>query len=66
MADQSLQPSPCSPNFQHRYNQDGTCDSICLRCYRTVASSREEQWLAYQESVHTCALMDLHEWNVGS
>ena len=49
-------------NFQHRSNKDGTCDSICLRCYRTVASTRQEPWLAHEESTHACTLLDLHAW----
>jgi hypothetical protein len=62
MADKSFEPSPYSLKFQHRNNKDGTCDSICLRCYRTVASTRQEQWLAHEESIHTCTLLDLHAW----
>jgi hypothetical protein len=26
------------PAFSYRENKDGTCDSICLECYRTVCS----------------------------
>jgi hypothetical protein len=62
MADKNLRVSPHSLNFQHRNNKDGTCDSICLRCYRTVASTRQEEWLAHEESIHTCTLLDLHAW----
>ena len=62
MAATILKFSPHSLNFQHRTNKDGTCDSICLRCYRTVASTRQEPWLAHEESIHACTLMDLHAW----
>jgi hypothetical protein len=62
MAAKVLQFSPYSFNFQHRSNSDGTCDSICLRCYRTVASTRREPWLAHDESLHTCTILDLHAW----
>jgi hypothetical protein len=62
MAHPSLQLSPHSLNFQHRSYKDGTCDSVCLCCYRTVASTRQEPWLAHEESVHTCTLLDLHAW----
>jgi hypothetical protein len=55
----NLQPHP---SFQHRQNDDGSCDSICLRCYRTIASTRYEDWLAHEESNHTCTLLDLHAW----
>jgi hypothetical protein len=50
------------PYFQHRHNRDGSCDSICLRCYRTVASTLYEDWLAHAESNHTCTPLDLHVW----
>jgi hypothetical protein len=62
MAATNFQLSPYTLNFQHRSNNDGTCDSICLRCYRTVASTRQEPWLAHEESIHTCTLLDLHAW----
>ncbi len=50
------------PSFQHRHNRDGSCDSICLRCYRTIASTRYEDWLAHEESNHVCTLLDMHVW----
>jgi hypothetical protein len=62
MAATNLQLSPHIPHFQHRSYEDGTCDSICLWCYRTVASTRQEPWLAHEESTHTCTLLDLHAW----
>jgi hypothetical protein len=30
------------PPFQHRDNEDGSFDSICTRCFLTVASADEE------------------------
>jgi hypothetical protein len=51
-----------NPNFQHRHNSNGTCDSICLRCYRTIATTRYEDWLAHEESNHACSLLDKHIW----
>jgi hypothetical protein len=62
MAATTLQFSPRPLHFQHRSNNDGTCDSICLLCYRTVASTRQEPWLAHEESTHACSIMDLHAW----
>jgi hypothetical protein len=50
------------PSFQHRSNVDGTFDSICLRCYRTIDSSPEEHWLAKPESTHICSQQDLQVW----
>jgi hypothetical protein len=32
--------------FPHRLNRDGTFDSICRRCFATVASARDEIELA--------------------
>jgi hypothetical protein len=48
--------------FRRRHNEDGTWDSICLRCYRTVASARDATWLQLLQSTHTCDPMDLHAW----
>jgi hypothetical protein len=50
------------PPFQHRNNPDGTCDSICLRCFRTITSTPFLPMLLYAESTHTCSAMDLHFW----
>jgi hypothetical protein len=33
-------------NYAHRLNEDGTFYSICLRCFRTVASEYSEARLA--------------------
>ena len=30
--------SSVEPEFTHRHHDDGTIDSICLRCYLTVCS----------------------------
>jgi hypothetical protein len=62
MAATILKFSPRPLHFQHRSNDDGTWDSICLGCYRTVASTRQEPWLAYEESIHACTLTDMHAW----
>jgi hypothetical protein len=48
--------------FRRRHNEDGTWDSICLRCYRTAASARDASWLPLLQSTHTCDPMDLHAW----
>jgi hypothetical protein len=48
--------------FRRRHNQDGTWDSICLRCYRTAASARDVSWLPLLQSTHTCNPIDLHAW----
>ena len=48
--------------FRRRHNDDGTWESICLRCYRTAASARDASWLPLLQSTHTCDPMDLHAW----
>ncbi len=40
--------------FPHRLNKDKTVDSICPRCYRTIASTRDSRDLNNQEQAHTC------------
>ena len=40
--------------FSHRYNPDGTWQSICPECYKTVAESREEADLKQYEDTHVC------------
>ena len=52
--------------FAHRSNDDGSWDSICLRCCRTVATAARTIWLVVTENNHTCALIDLHLWGGGS
>ena len=46
LADQLSRP------FHHRENEDGTVNSICPVCYRTVASRRRELQLAEIEQSH--------------
>ena len=40
--------------FSHRYISDGTWQSICPECYKTVAESREEADLKHAEDTHVC------------
>jgi hypothetical protein len=40
--------------YRHRQLSDGTWDSICLRCYATVANTNEEERLARYEQMHLC------------
>jgi hypothetical protein len=42
--------------FPHRSNLDGTFDSICARCYMTVASAGFEGRLRAPEAGHVCNL----------
>jgi hypothetical protein len=40
--------------FSHRYQADGTWQSICPECYKTVSESREERDLERAEGIHVC------------
>jgi hypothetical protein len=42
------------PPFPHRQNRDGSWDSICMKCYLTVANKPTEAELAVIESCHAC------------
>ena len=42
------------PKFPHRMNRDGTIDSICPRCYATIATSTREADLERIEAAHVC------------
>jgi hypothetical protein len=46
--------------FVHRRNDDGTCDSICIICYRTVATAVDESALTVAEDRHVCRTEDLN------
>lgn len=45
--------------FPHRKNADGTYDSICRRCFATVATERDLDDLLAQEAGHVCKEEDL-------
>ena len=45
---------PSMTTFHHRANDDGTFHSVCMSCYRTVASWLEESQLAEFERDHIC------------
>ncbi len=38
--------------FPHRYNADGSFDSICSECFRTVATASTEDLLEAEEKAH--------------
>ena len=40
--------------FSHRVNDDGTIDSICPQCFKTVATATQESDLDPAESRHCC------------
>ena len=55
-----------SPHFPHRRNLNGSYDSICTVCHGTVATSRNENELAWQEENHDCSpsrLLELSQFH---
>jgi len=45
----------CSPDYRRSYNEEeGTVDSVCIYCRRTIASGREERKIFLLEEIHTC------------
>ena len=47
---------PTSITFARRWNSDGSIDSICSRCFRTIASAQSEIDLQAAEQRHSCLL----------
>jgi len=51
--------SPISTGeFARRVNLDGTMDSICLYCFRTVATSHDESTLLLHQAQHICDALE--------
>lgn len=46
-------------NFKHRHNQDGSYDSICPLCFRTIATRLRQEELGEDERGHMCEEADL-------
>jgi hypothetical protein len=46
--------SSLQPNFVRRFNPDGTTDSICRKCFLTVATATWEADLDSAEQCHKC------------
>lgn len=42
------------PVLPHRHNRDGTFDSICSRCFATIATEGSGVELKKAEDVHIC------------
>jgi hypothetical protein len=40
--------------YPHRRNRDGTFDSICPQCFRTIANTETEAELLAYDRVHVC------------
>ena len=53
--------SQADPRFTRRIHADKSVDSICLVCFRTVASKGgDERSLELAERTHICRVEDLH------
>lgn len=46
--------NPRRASFAHRFNDDGTFDSICPQCFRTIAQTEREPDLQNAEDSHVC------------
>jgi hypothetical protein len=53
--------TPRTSHFPHKQNPDGSWDSICSECFRTIAKDKQESELAAIEKNHTCNGLDLNE-----
>jgi hypothetical protein len=42
--------------YTHRENSDGSFDSICMTCYRTIGNALAETALADKEKTHFCSV----------
>jgi hypothetical protein len=42
-------------DYSHRKNRDGTVDSICLSCFQTIATAKNEESLSLHELLHRCS-----------
>jgi len=49
--------------FPHRHNSDGTHDSICNRCFATVAKATIETDLVQFEASHVCDPANVYRTN---
>lgn len=48
-------------NFAHRHKQDGTYNSICKKCVKTIANEDREADLRKAEDAHICLGLKLAE-----
>ncbi len=55
--------SMSSQKFPHRKNTDGTYDSICLKCFLTIATVGREAELQLLETSHVCEPLNLYRVN---
>jgi hypothetical protein len=53
-------------HFPHRHNSDGSHDSICAKCFLTVASVKDEAELIQFEHDHVCDPVLLDQFSRGN
>jgi hypothetical protein len=47
--------------FFHRMMQDSTIESVCMKCFQTIAKGKNEAEIREMEKVHSCTpLRELH------
>lgn len=46
-------------NFKRRHNQDGSYDSLCPLCFRTIGTRLRQEELDQDERIHICDEADL-------
>ncbi len=54
----AVRQQPQKPFFPHLRNLDGTFDSICPYCYRTISHEQSELHLEKSERAHRCSQED--------
>jgi hypothetical protein len=50
---------PLKPFYPHRQNGDGSYDTICPRCFATVAQAKTEAELLTFDEPHDCDITNL-------
>jgi hypothetical protein len=63
-------------SFARRRNRDSSIDSICTKCYQTIANGQDDSSLTNAEEGHSCdpnaesdrleALSHQHHWSGGA
>ena len=52
---------PSKPRFAHRPLPDGSVDSVCLMCFRTIATTEDMMHREFLELTHMCTELELYE-----
>jgi hypothetical protein len=49
-----LMAKKATPSYSYRINKEGSYDSVCLRCFATIATAKEVAELHTQGKEHIC------------